>query len=95
MTISYKEERRKRLLDPEIKREVDALGNEVAIIQALIDARRKQNFTQKELSARSGIDQADISRIENGTANPTLDTLERLAEGLGMRLVLQFVPKTR
>jgi len=60
----------------------------------MIDARKKQNLTQKEVSERTGITQADISRIENGTRNPSINMVQRLAEGLGMRLVLQFVPKT-
>ena len=75
--------------DSELKKEYDALGPEYDIIQALIDARNKQNLTQKELSQRTGITQADISRIENGTRNPSLNMLKSLAEGLGMRLKLE------
>ena len=60
----------------------------------MIDARKEQNLTQKKLSEITGITQADISRIENGTRNPSINMVQRLAEGLGMRLVLQFVPKT-
>ena len=41
----------------------------------------------------TGITQADISRFENGTGNPSLRTLKRLAEGLGMSLKVEFVPK--
>lgn len=60
----------------------------------MIDARVSQNITQKELSARTGITQADISRIENGTRNPSLAMVKRIAEGLGMQLRLEFVPTT-
>ena len=79
--------------DPELREAYDALAPEYNIIQAMIDARKKQNLTQKELSERTGITQADISRIENGTRNPSINMVQRLADGLGMRLVLQFVPK--
>ena len=58
----------------------------------LIDARANQNITQKELSLKTGIPQADISRIENGTRNPSLSTLKKLAQGLGMQLRLEFIP---
>ena len=58
----------------------------------MIDARNKQHITQKELAERTGITQADISRIENGTRNPSLAMVKRIAEGLGMRLKLEFVP---
>lgn len=77
--------------DPELKAEYDALGPEYDIIQAMIDARKQLDLTQKELSERTGITQADISRIENGTRNPSLNMMKRLAEGLGMRLKLEFV----
>ena len=77
--------------DPELKKEYDDLAAEYDIIQALIDARKTQNITQRELSEKTGITQADISRIENGTRNPSLSMIKRLAEGLGMVLKLEFV----
>ena len=65
------------------------------IIQALIEARHISGMTQKELSELTGIAQGDISKLENGSANPSLKTLQRLAEGMGMTLKLEFVPATR
>lgn len=89
---NFKEFKQKMLSNPEVKEEYDALEAEFDIIQAMIDARKKQNITQKELSERTGITQADISRIENGTRNPSLEMLKRLAKGLGMRLKVEFIP---
>ena len=83
------------LKDPELKAEYDALEPEYNIINALIEARKSQNLTQQDLSDRTGITQADISRIENGTRNPSLAMLKRLAEGLGMQLKLEFLPSSR
>ena len=77
--------------NPDLKAEYDALAPEYDIIQAMIDARKGLNITQKELSERTGITQADISRIENGTRNPSLNMMKRLADGMGMRLKLEFV----
>ena len=65
---------------------------EFSIIQAMLDARKAAGLTQKELAMRTGIAQADISKLENGNANPSLRTLQRLAEGLGMKLKVEFVP---
>ena len=48
-------------------------------------------MTQKELAEKTGITQADISRIENGTRNPSLDMIKRLAKGMGMRLKLELI----
>ena len=89
---NYKAYKQKALQNPEVKTEYDALQPEYDIIQALIDARIKQNMTQKDLSARTGITQADISRIENGTRNPSLNMVKKLAQGLGMQLKLEFIP---
>lgn len=79
--------------NPEFQKEWDALEPEFNIIQAMVDARKKSHLTQKELSRRTGINQADISKLENGNANPTLSVLQRLAEGMDMQLKLEFVPK--
>lgn len=92
---SYKDYKEKKLQNPEVKAEYDALQPEYDIIQMLIHARISQNITQKELSARTGITQADISRIENGTRNPSLAMVKRIAEGLDMVLKVEFVPKQK
>ena len=89
---TYRAYKEKALQNPEVKTEYDALQAEYDIIQSLIDARANQNITQKELSLKTGIPQADISRIENGTRNPSLSTLKKLAQGLGMQLRLEFIP---
>lgn len=77
--------------DPEFKKEYDALEVEYAIKQAMIDARKASGLTQKELADRTGIAQGDISKLENGTANPSLKTLKRLAAGMGMKIKIEFV----
>lgn len=68
-----------QLKDPEFKKEWDDIQPEMDVIRAMIDARIEQNLTQKELAARTGIDQADISKLENGTRNPSLKLLKKLA----------------
>ena len=79
--------------NPALKAEYDALAPEYDIIQTLIDARKRQHLTQKQLSEKTGITQADISRIENGTRNPSIKLLQRLADGMGMVLNITFTPK--
>lgn len=91
--MNYSNYKKKALKNPKVKEEYDALGPEYDLIQTMIDARINQGITQKELSKSTGITQADISRIENGTRNPSLAMVKRLAEGLGMTLKLEFVPK--
>ncbi len=83
----------KQLEDSEFKKEWDDLEPEYNMIQAIIDARKRSHLTQKQLAERTGIDQSDISKLETGNANPTLQVLKRLAEGMDMILKLEFVPK--
>lgn len=56
-------------------------------------AREQADVTQKELAEKTGIYQADISKLERGLGNPSLATLKRLADGLGMELRIDFVNK--
>ena len=65
------------------------------MIRALIDARTAKQLTQKQLAEKTGIHQADISKIENGTRNPSINLLKRLADGMDMVLKIEFVPKQK
>ncbi len=89
---NYKDFLNEQMKDVEFKKEYDALDAEFSIIQAMLDARKEAGLTQKDLAARTGIAQADISKLENGNANPSLRTLQRLADGMGMKLKVEFVP---
>ena len=82
-----------QLQDPEFRKEWEDVQPEMDVIRAMVKARISQNLTQKELAERTGINQADISKLENGTRNPSLKLLKRLADGMGMTLKIEFVPK--
>ena len=81
-----------KLQDPEFRAEYEALEPEFNIKMALINARKSSGLTQAELATKCGIAQGDISSIETGNCNPTLNTLQRLANGMSMRLKLEFEP---
>lgn len=61
-----------------------------AIATNLVEAREQKGMTQKELSEATKIYQADISKIERSLSNPSVSTLQRLADGLGMKLIIKF-----
>lgn len=61
-------------------------SNDKKIYTSFLEARKARNISQIELSRKTGIIQADISRLETGKANPTLDILERIAQALEMNL---------
>ena len=94
MGKNFRDTLNEQLRDPEFKAEWDALEPERQIMRAIVEGREGLELTQKQLSEVTGITQADISRFENGTGNPSLRTLKRLAEGLGMSLKVEFVPKS-
>ncbi|MBR3296739.1 MAG: helix-turn-helix transcriptional regulator [Firmicutes bacterium] len=82
---------REEMADPEFKLEWEESEFEDQLRRMLIAARISCNMTQEDLSARAGIRQSNISRIENGSCIPTLTTLNAIAKGLGKRLVIEFV----
>ena len=83
------------LRDEEFREEYERLQPEFDVIRAIADARISRNLTQKELAERTGINQADISKLENGTRNPSINLLKRLAEGMDMVLKIEFIPKQK
>lgn len=61
----------------------------------MLEARTSQGITQQQLAEKTGIRQGDISKLERGNGNPSLRTLQRLADGLGMKLNISFSPLTQ
>ncbi len=80
-----------RLEDKEFKEEWEEFQPELQLMKQVIGERIKQNISQKELADRMGTKQANISKLENGNANPSLDFLKRLANSLGKKLEIKFV----
>ena len=58
---------------------------------ALSSARKRRDLSQRELAALSGVQQADISRIERGLLAPTTPTLLRLVEALDARITIELL----
>ena len=92
MSKNFRETLNSQLKNENFKAEYEALEPEFQIINALINGREQRKLTQKQLSELTGINQADISKIEKGSANPSVRTLQRLAAGLGMKVIIDFVP---
>lgn len=84
---------KEQLKNEDFKKEYEAFQPEMDEIRAMIEAREAKELTQQELSKRTGISQADISKIERGVRNPSINLLKRIAEGMDMELKIEFVPK--
>ena len=77
--------------DEEFKNEYEKLKPRYDVISQIIEERDKQNITQEELALRVGTQKSNISRLESGTYNPSLDFLIKVAHSLGkeMQIVLK------
>ena len=79
---------------PTETREIPVLGgtecSSLDIGGAIARARRAAHVSQAELAARTGIQQPTLSRLEHGLASPTVNSLERIAAGLGLTLSISF-----
>src|SRR5512133_2464798 len=92
--LMHEIEEETRRAGPTAMREYAALGAGYRLAVSVIELRRSAGLTQRQLAAKSGLQQADISRIEAGEANPTLATIAALAFALGAELALE-PPRSR
>jgi ribosome-binding protein aMBF1 (putative translation factor) len=83
----------------ELKKQAEAEGPEAVaelryfrerfrLARRFAEARRKRGWTQKKLAQKAGLNQSEISTLENGQANPTYRTLQTLATALGGKIDL-------
>ncbi|OGH17743.1 MAG: hypothetical protein A2868_00165 [Candidatus Levybacteria bacterium RIFCSPHIGHO2_01_FULL_40_15b] len=79
--------------NPNHVRAYEKLQPEFAVIQAMIDARVKKNLTQKALAKKMKTGQAVVSRLESGKAKPSIALLQRLADAIGAKLEIRFIPR--
>ena len=89
--ITFDDMLKKELENPSFKKEWDKLGPQYDIAERLITARMEKGISRAQLAEITGIKQSIIARIENATGNPSVDTLRRIAEGLGKKLKIEFV----
>lgn len=88
--ISFGEMKADMLRDEEFKTEYEKLKPRYQAIEQIIRARKEQNITQSELAKRVGTQKSNISRLESGNYNPSLDFFVKVAESLGKSLSVQI-----
>lgn len=76
--------------DDEFKNEYEKLQPRYEIISQIIETRKAQNMTQAELAKLVGTQKSNISRLESGNYNPSLDFLIRVANSLGKNIKIQL-----
>ena len=63
------------------------------IQELVVKTRNEAGLTQKQLAQKSGLTQSNISNIEKGVSRPTIDSLKKIADAAGKRLVIEFVER--
>lgn len=69
--------------------EYDDVGN-VVIGYKIKERRLELDLSQEDLAKRVGIDQSDLSKIEKGTANPSIKMINRIAQGLNSKIIVNL-----
>jgi transcriptional regulator with XRE-family HTH domain len=83
------------LKNEKYRRAHEALEAEFALAAAVIEARKHAGLTQQQLARKMGTTQPVIARLEGGNAQPSLRTLERLADATGSQLVITLQPRRK
>ena len=78
--------------EPKYRRAYQALEDEFSVAKAVIAARNRAGLTQMELAQKMGTTQPVVARMEGGRVQPSLRTLQRLAQATGSRLTIRFEP---
>jgi len=79
------------LKNKEVQNEYELMGAEYKIIEEIIMARKEKNLTQKGLADLVGTKQSNISRLESGTYNPSMDFLQKIAFAMGKKLEVRMI----
>jgi ribosome-binding protein aMBF1 (putative translation factor) len=90
MTTTFKQLKSKALANKAVKAEYDALGLEYEVVRSIIKYRLKKGWSQTELAEAIGSRQPVISRLERGESNPSLQTLQKVATALNLRLQISM-----
>lgn len=91
VSVKFEEIKEKLLQEEEFKYEYEKLKPRYEIISQLIEARSEKNITQEELAKMVGTQKSNISRLESGTYNPSLDFLIKVAKCLGKEIKITLL----
>ena len=89
--VSFESIKAQLMADADFAEEYDRLRPRYEVISQIIAARREMNMTQEELAKKIGTQKSNISRLESGNYNPSLDFLIKVAAGLGKELKIQML----
>lgn len=88
--VKFEDVKERLMKDKDFEAEYEKLKPRYEIISQIIEARKEQNITQEELALRVGTQKSNISRLESGSYNPSLDFLVKVAKSLGKDIHIQI-----
>ncbi|MBP1918331.1 helix-turn-helix transcriptional regulator [Youngiibacter multivorans] len=88
--VKLEEIKAKLMKDAEFQKEYDRLKPRYELISQIIEARKNMKITQEELAKRAGTRKSNISRLESGSYNPSLDFLAKIAKSLGKEIHIEI-----
>lgn len=89
--VKFERIKEKLLEEEEFRNEYERLKPRYDIISQFIEARAEKNITQEELAKMVGTQKSNISRLESGTYNPSLDFLIKVAKCLGKEIKVKLM----
>ena len=89
--MKWSEAKAELLKNPELVKQLEKNEAKYQLIEEIIQARLDQNLTQNDLAQLIGTRQSNISRLENGNANPSLEFLEKIASALGKKIEIHLI----
>ena len=88
--MKFREHLKEMMEDEDFRKEYETLQPQYEVVKQIISAREELHITQKDLAERTGIRQSNISRLERGNYNPSVEFLRKIAKGLGKELHIGF-----
>jgi ribosome-binding protein aMBF1 (putative translation factor) len=88
---TWDEVKRERADSPARRRGYERAGRTIRLAMEIHELREKRGLSQRQLAERLGTTQSAVARLEAGNVSPSLPTLDKVAEALGVELVVSFV----
>ena len=89
--IDFQDYLAEQLKNQSIKKNYDRFGKQLEISYQILQMRKKNRLSQKDLAQKIGTQQSDIARMEAGQQNFTTNTLQKIAEVFDCDLKIEFV----
>ena len=78
------------LANLEVRKEYDVMADEFGMVRELIAVRARMGLTQADVAQRMGTTQSVIARLESGKRAPSLRSVQRYAQAIGLRAVVRL-----